>query len=144
MVVGKLLFETIKFAAPRIKSGYDLLYAVGAGTAVGIGNNPNVRQAYEFYRGRNYQDYDKWRRWDDKVLTKRFKGDYLVETDNTQQKTHLPDGPGQYRSSGGAKYGIRSGYRRRSKYTYHNRRRCNCKGVLRRAMAKSRFKQRRR
>ncbi len=123
MVIGKLLFEAAKYVAPRARQGYEYIYAVGAGTAIGIGGRDSVRQAYEMYRGKNYHDYDSWKRWDDKVLTKRFKGDvYIDETSNSQRETlySVPYRPDSNRNStkyrlniGGGGYGRK--YRKRGK-----------------------------
>ncbi len=136
MVLGKLLFETVKYVTPRARQGYDYLYAVSIGTAIGIGNNPEIRQAYEFYRGKNYQSYDKYRKWDDKVLTKRFKGDVFIdESSNTQRETHslVPYRPNRYRSSANYQFnGSRKPTFRKSRK--RSARRCTCQGNIRRAM----------
>ncbi len=139
MVVGKLLFETAKQLAPRIQKGYDLLYAVGVGTAIGIGSNPDVRQVFEYYKGKPKMGYR------DKFTRRRFKGDvYIDESSNTQQEAYQTDkpinrGPGSRRN-----YNVSYSDRRSPNYTKSRRRRCDCESVLRRILGKPRFSKRRR
>ncbi len=145
MVVGKLLFETAKFAVQRTKESYDLLYAVGSGTAIGIASGETVRGSYELWKGTNRSNEKaRQQRWYNRSLRRRFKGDVLVEADNTVQETHIPDQPGYNRSSGYKQFFPRSGYRSRKYTTTTGRSRCNCKGMLHRILGKPRFRKRNR
>ncbi len=138
MVVGKLLFETGKYAVQRSKEAYDLLYAVGVGTAVGIGSNPTVRGSYDLWRGTTRSNTKALQeRWYNRTLRRRFKGDVLVETDNQKQETSSPDSPGYFKPSySRTKYAVGRSQRGYKQYTKRRGRRCNCKSMLRRVLAK--------
>ncbi len=145
MVAGKLLLEAAKFTIQRTKEGYDLLYAVGAGTAIGIASGETVRGSYELWKGTNRSNIKARNlRWYNRSLRRRFKGDVLVETNNSEQETFLPDKPSYRGASSGSQQRFRTGYRRSTKRTSTCCRRCYNKGMLRRTMAKSRFRKYRR
>ncbi len=140
MVVGQLLSQIGKYAIPRTKQAYDLVYAVGAGTAAGIGFNPNVREAYEIWRGR-YTPMS----WRDKAIRRHLKGDIDLgfETSNTQQQTLRPDEPFYNRSRGKTGYSYyRYGKSRRQKYRIRSRRRCSCKSRIHRNVAHRKYRKR--
>ncbi len=144
MVVGKLLFETTKFTIQRAKEGYDLLYAVGAGTAIGIASGETVRGSYELWKGTNRSNIKaRNERWYNRSLRRRFKGDVLIESDNQVQETYSPDQPINRRPK---RYGSNS-YSRRYRidkyHAKHRRTRCDCKSVLRRILGKPRQRKRR-
>ncbi len=144
MVAGKLLFETAKFTIQRAKEGYDLLYAVGSGTAIGIASGETIRGSYELWKGTNRSNIKaRNERWYNRSLRRRFKGDVLVETDNKVQETYSPDIPGYDRPSYGRQYKFSNISRGNFKRPRRGRRRCYCKSMLRRTMGKSRFSKRR-
>ncbi len=139
MVVGKLLFETAKFAGTRAKEGYDLLYAVGVGTAIGIGSNPDVRSSYELWKGKAKMSYG------DKVTSRRLgKEPYLDEGTNYEPETYIPDKPSYRSSRSYSKYRFYFSNRRRKNATSTRRRGCGCESMLRRILGKSRFSKYRR
>ncbi len=144
MVVGKLLFETAKFSIQRAKESYDLLYAVGSGTAIGIASGETIRGSYELWRGSSRSNAkSRAEKWYNRSLRRRFKGDVLVETDNKVQETYDPDQPIHRKPSGFGKYGhsVRVGSNKFD--TKRRRRRCDCKSVLRRILGKPRQRKRR-
>ncbi len=146
MVAGKLLFETAKYSIQRAKEGYDLLYAVGAGTAIGISSGENVRGAYELWKGTSRRNTKaRIKRWDYRSLRRRFKGDVLIdEGTNKKQETYFPDKPINRGASSGGKYNIRKGSRNYKHYSRRYGRRCDCESLLYRILGKPRFSKRRR
>ncbi len=146
LAAGKLLFETSKFAISKSKEAYDILYAVGAGTAIGIASGETVRGSYELWKGTNRSNQKaKQLRWDYRSLRRRFKGDVVIdEGSNYDQETHIPGEPG-YRGTGFiGKHQFRGGYRGSKKRTSTRRRGCSCESLLRRVLAQSRQRKYRR
>ncbi len=145
MVVGKLLFETAKFSVKRAKESYDLLYAVGSGTAIGIASGETVRGSYELWRGSTRSNAkSRAERWYNRSLRRRFKGDVLVEGPDNIQETYSTGEPGYGRTIGSTKYKSGTGYRRRKITPSTRSRGCNCKSLLRRIMAIERQRKHRR
>ncbi len=141
MVVGIILQQVAthggKFAGQASKY-LDYIYAGAIGTGIGIGLNPEVRQAYEYWKGKN-----KGMSWRDKIVRRRFKGDVFIdESSNTQPEALRTAEPITNRPKRRTRYYNFTGYRRRKQYTYASKRRCYCKGNMGRNVARSRQRKR--
>ncbi len=121
----------------------DYIYAGAIGTGIGIGNNPELRSAYELWKGRN-RGTGKFGRYWDRSVRRRFKGDVLIESPNKEQETYRADIPGYNRTVSGRTYKLGGSSRSHKHYSFKGRRRCYCKSNLRRTMVRKRKYKRRR
>jgi len=122
--IGTVLQPVVKAGITKGRQYLDYAFAVATGTAIGIGNNPEVRQAFEYYKGKT-----RYTSWQDRYIRRRFKGDvYVDETRPTQHEALRSDEPfyGNYRSRGGRQFSGRRSYRKQRRGN-RGRRRCYCK-----------------
>ncbi len=125
-IIGQLVQHLPK-AISAGKSGAEYLYAVATGTAIGIGSNPEIRSAYELWKGKKKLSYD------DKAALRRLGKEPVLdfETDYTKQEALRP---GEH-SYGNRRNGKYSFFNRRRQYRGRRRRRrssrrCYCKSYI--------------
>ncbi len=121
MAIGKLLFETGKFIVPRAKEAYDLVYAVGVGTAIGIGSNPTFGDAYMRWRGKTNMSYG------DKIISRRFKGDVYVEDSSRSNVRNGPTNGSFNKTVRSVRYRQSNSRYATSKHSRTKRKKCRCK-----------------
>ncbi len=116
--IGPVLQPVVKGLLRETFKNLEYAYAGAAGTAIGIGSNPEVRQLFEYYKGKN-----RYVSWKDKYIRKRFKGDVLVESPDSRSETLRTGDPG----NGYSRY---SGSKRNRRFK--KRHFCRCRGRSRR------------
>ncbi len=146
MVIGVVLQQVAKGAskiAPAASKYADYLYGYATGTGIGISLNPTIRGSYELWKGTNRSNIKARNlRWYNRTLRRRFKGDVLVESSDSQPETLFPGSPIQRSAVGHSKQYNRGVYRRRRKSTTKCVRRCYHKGRMGRNVAPKRFRKR--
>ncbi len=138
-----ILQQVAAHGISRARNVIDYAYAIGTGTAIGYFANPEVREIYELWKGKDKMSYD------DKFVRKKTKGDVVIGEGNSTQREALHPEDAFYRTRGG--FGSYTNRGRSSRRKYGGRKRfpnknwCYCKSRIHRNVdTRSKYKPRRR
>ncbi len=129
MPYGAIL-QLLPKAISKAKPGLDYIYAVATGTAAGIGADPDVRSAYELWKGKKKLSYD------DKITIRRLGKEPVINaTQNSDGQTlrtvdYYPRKRGNYGYGNYSKFSTqkRRKYKRGSNRRKHDKC-CVCRTV---------------